>query len=344
MEMSNMTPKSFWERKEGKTGMVFLGAGIVGGIYALYAFLPFIITMLQNTLHAIFLLGIVGLIVFLACDSRVRTLVSYFYKVAMRWITGAFVQLDPIAIVEAYVSDLEKNLQKMDQQIGNLKGQMRNLQNTITTNEKVADNNLKLASKAKEVNNITQVMLQSRKAGRKQKSNLTLKELYVKMEKLYRVLTKMFETASVMIEDTKDDVETKKIERAAILKGHSAFKSAMKVISGDPEKLALFNQAMDYMVEDIGNKVGEMERFMEVSANFIDSVDLQNGVFEADGLDMLDSWEKDGGLSLLLKPEEKQMLLTKAEDPNDIINLDAHPEKVLVKASIKNKQYEEFLR
>ena len=42
---------------------------------------------------------------------------------------------------------------------------------------------------------------------------------------------------------------------------------------------------------DVNQKVGEMERFMEMSENFMQSVDLQNGVFEEEGLKMLEKWE-----------------------------------------------------
>jgi hypothetical protein len=38
---------------------------------------------------------------------------------------------------------------------------------------------------------------------------------------------------------------------------------------------------------------------MEMSSNFMDSVDLQNGVFEEQGLKMLEEWEKKSSLMLL---------------------------------------------
>jgi hypothetical protein len=50
--------------------------------------------------------------------------------------------------------------------------------------------------------------------------------------------------------------------------------------------------ALEAMAEDVGQKVGEMERFMDVSRNFMDSIDLQNGVFEEEGLAMLENGRK----------------------------------------------------
>lgn len=44
---------------------------------------------------------------------------------------------------------------------------------------------------------------------------------------------------------------------------------------------------MEAIADDIGAKLGEMERFMEVSTNFMQSVDLANGIYEEDGLKQL---------------------------------------------------------
>jgi hypothetical protein len=42
-----------------------------------------------------------------------------------------------------------------------------------------------------------------------------------------------------------------------------------------------------------------MERFIEISGSFIDSVDLQNGIYEQEGLELLEKMEKEG-VSFLL--------------------------------------------
>ena len=42
-----------------------------------------------------------------------------------------------------------------------------------------------------------------------------------------------------------------------------------------------------------------MEQFKDMSSNFMDSVDLQNGVFEEQGMKMLEEWEKKSSLLLL---------------------------------------------
>ena len=113
------------------------------------------------------------------------------------------------------------------------------------------------------------------------------------------IFDKMHQNSEILLEDTKDQVKLKEQERKAIRASHSAMKSAMSVISGDPDKRAMFDAAMESITEDVANKVGEMEEFMEMSADFMDSVDLQNGIFEEKGLKMLEEWEKKSTLLLL---------------------------------------------
>ncbi len=319
--LDSMKPKSFWERPEGTTGKIFAAALIGAGGYVLYKALPYLITLLENTLYAVFLLVGLAVVLYILLDPKFRTLVWYIYKSIMRFITGLFVQIDPIGILESYIDSLRDNLGKMDKQIQGLRGQMRKLKDIMTQNERTMNDSLALANKAKEKGSQAQMILKTRKAGRLQESNMKLGDLYKKMEILYRVLTKMFENSGILLEDIEDQVQVKKIEREAIRNSHSAMKSALNIISGDKDKRLMFDQAMEAIADDVSRKVGEMERFMELSANFMESIDLQNGVYEEKGLEMLDQWEKEG-ISFLLG-DQKQVLIAEGNNPNKYIDLDA---------------------
>lgn len=331
----NKKTKSFWKRPEGVTGAVFLAGIGVAGIVLLDKILPWLIKLMQNTLHAGLLLATIGAITFVLLDVRFRNFVSYAYKSVMRKLTGMLIELDPINILRIHIDEMKKNRSNMNAQIENLRGQLRRLQNIISQNKEDHENNLKLAQRAQKEGKQHVVTLQTRKAGRLQQSNITLNNLYVKMELLYRMLGKMFETAGILIEDTEDEVNVKERERNAILSGHSALRSAMAIISGDPDKKAMFDQAMEFMVEDIGQKAGEIERMMEVSATFLDSIDLQNGVYEEDGLKMLEQWEKESVDTLLLGNDVK-LITAQAQDNNQVLDLDA-PISEVVASSRGNK-------
>jgi len=163
--------------------------------------------------------------------------------------------------------------------------------------------------------------LQARKAGRLQQSNVTLKTLYTKMEIIYRVLAKMYENCQLLLEDTEDQVKLKESEWKAIQQSHKAMRSAMNIISGDKDKRAIYEEALEFMADDLGNKIGEMERFMELSEGFMDGIDLQNGVFEEKGLEMLEKWEQSADSWIL--GSDKHLLIEQAKNPAAVLDLNS---------------------
>ncbi|MCB0667896.1 MAG: hypothetical protein KDC80_18845 [Saprospiraceae bacterium] len=329
---------SFWKRPEGKTGGIVLGALIIGGGFLLIQALPAIIAAMANTLYLALMLLALGAIIYMVLDPKMRNLVWYMYKSVMRWVTGLFIQIDPIGILKSYVDDLKDNLRKMNRQISQLRGQMHKLQEMILNNKKEIAANLDLASEARQKNKQSVMILKSRKAGRLKESNMKLEDLYQKMEILYRVLRKMYENSEIMLEDIQDQVMVKEQERKAIHASSSAMRSAMSIIKGDADKRAVFDQALEAIADDVSSKVGEMERFMEMSESFMSSVDLQNGVFEEEGLKMLEKWEKEG-VSLLLG-KEKDTLILEAADEKNVLDL-SEPIKKPVRVGHTN-QYDDF--
>jgi len=325
---SNTTTKSFWKRPEGKVGRVGLVAILAGAGLILYKILPFLITLTENLLYFSFLLIAFGALVYLILDKKVRNLVFFMYKSFMRWLTGLFIQIDPIGILKTYIEDLKDNLTNMSKQLAIVKGQMQKLKMLMDENLKNIETNLKMASKAKETEKTALMVLKSRKAGRLKESNMRYDELYRKLELLYRVLIKMYENSEIMLEDIEDQVLVKTQERQAIRASHSAMKSAMNIIAGNNDKREMFDRALEAIADDVSMKIGEMERFMEMSSNFVQSIDLQNGVFEEEGLQLLEKWEKEG-VSLLLG-NEKDILINKANNDDEYIDLDkplAEPKK-----------------
>jgi len=299
MANTNNKQPSFWSKPEGKTGALFLilMAGLVG--YVGITFGQAILAFTAGLVGKIVLFGVLGVIILTLLDSRSRNLIGYMWQSVMRKITSIFVTIDPMGILKNYISDLESNLKKMGKQINNLKGQMRSLKNQLNNNNQEIEQNLAIARKAKQLGNEKQLVLSTRKAARLRETNEKYVALHNKLAVLYRVLTKMESNSAILLEDTKDQVRVKEQERKAIRASHSAMKSAMSIIKGDPDKRAMFDAAMQGIADDVANKVGEMERFMELSSDFMQSIDLQEGIFEEKGLKMLEEYEKKSTLLLL---------------------------------------------
>lgn len=300
----NSPSKSFWKKPEGITGLLFLLALIAGGGFLLVSALPALVALTQNVLYLSLMLLAVAAIGYVVFDPKMRNLVWYMYKSAMRKITGFFVTIDPIGILKNYVDELQKNLSKMRTQIGAIRGQSRKLEALIKKNREEIEQQMQLAKAAKEKGMERQLLLSSRKAARLKDSNEKYASLLRRMDVLYRILNKMHQNSEILLEDTKDQVALKEQERKAIRTSHSAMKSAMSVISGDPDQRAMFDAAMEAVADDVANKLGEMERFMEMSSDFMNSIDLQKGIFEEEGMKMLEKWEKESSLLLLKKEND----------------------------------------
>ena len=181
-------PKSFWTKPEGVTGAVFLIAMIAGAGFLIFSFLPAIFGMVSSALGLAGLIAVLGVVIFMILDSKTRALVSYMYKSMMRWITGLFIEINPIAILKNYVADMTANLKKMNKQILKLRGQMHKLKELMINNERDISSHLTEANQAKKEDNRQIVIIKSRKAGRLKESNMKYDQLYKKMEVLYTVL------------------------------------------------------------------------------------------------------------------------------------------------------------
>lgn len=289
--------KSFWDKPEGKGAMFINIMAAVAAAVGLYFALPFIIALLSNLITALALAAVVGIIGVLATDERFRNLLWYAYKISMKALVSAFIVTNPLAIAKTYITSLKQKRKKMNQQLDKLKGQIKKLERVIRTNKEDLNANMRLAKQAKETGTKranSLAGLKMRKAGRIQKSTLKYEDMLTKMKGLYKLLGEMEYYSGIMIEDITDDVRAQEIEYKTIQSAYSVMSSAREIISGGSTQRDMFDEAMQVMVDDIDMKVGEMERFMEMSETFMTTVDLENGVFEAEGMEMLDEWIEKG--------------------------------------------------
>ena len=292
-------PKSFWKRPEGVLGAIFLIGIVVILVLYYVVIIAFITSLLQSLVTTIALFVVVGIFLFMLVDKTFRNLIWYMYKSIMRKITGLFVQINPIRILESYIEYLKKNLRQMNIHISKLRGQIAKLKSIVERNKREMEQNLKLAEKAKKENKRELVVVHTRQYGRINESNKKYNSLLIRLELLFKILKKIHSNSKYLIQDTDNEVRMRKQEMRAIRAGHSAMKRAMSIIQGDPDKKNMFDIATEAIAEDVYNKIGEMERFIQISGNFIDSVDLQNVVYEQEGLEILEKMDKEG-MSFLL--------------------------------------------
>jgi hypothetical protein len=299
-ELGNETrqPKSFWERPEGTTGMAFIALLGVGGFFLAKAVLPTILAVFGMAITAVgqaititILCAVLAALLYILTNSKFQTLCSYLFKSSMHKLTGVFIENDPIGIMKSYISDLRKKKVELEERENALNGQIRSCQAMIEKNTQEADKAMSMARVAKNSANNPQFALHSRNAGRLSEFNDKLSVTLTKMQMLYRALKKYSEASDVVIADMTAEVKIREQERKMVLASNSAMRSAMAILKGNDDARELYDQAMEFVVEDYGRKLGEIEDFMNSSQSILDGIDMQNGVWEEKALKQLEAWE-----------------------------------------------------
>ena len=306
--MNNLLPaknngKSLFKQPGGTLGMLILAVAIVVGGIFLYRILPYLITLAENILYFGGMLIIGSAIIYLILDPKFRKRVGILYMMLMRWFTSLIITIDPIAIIENAVENMEKSIRKMEENMGKLNGVRLKLRRKIE--EKKIDMQTRI-QKSKAATNIGKKELSDvelRQATRLENSIKTFMSLLESAEKWYSTLDRLCELAKLTVIDTKNEVENKKEEYETVKQAHKAFKSAMSVLDGDPDELALFNQSLDFMKEDVMNKLGEMDRVISMSGGMLDQLDVEKELISVQGKDIMKRYDEVGMDSIFKKFE-----------------------------------------
>lgn len=289
MENTYTKKKSFWKKPESLVNMLFLGAIGTLVFYFWGKIVPFVLATLTNTIYMVIALVVLGALIYVLTDKRLRTLAKYFYDSMVQGLTGAFIERNPIKILKTYLGHLHKKQNEIMLQIDAFKGEMGKLDRAIKKNATDMQKELDFAASAKKQGRQNhEIAVYTRQAERLNSSNKKMMPIYTRMEKMYTYLNKMYEATSFFIADTENQIRTKEHEYEATKKSHSVMKEARAILAGKDSDKQMFDQTMQFLEDDMGRKVGEIERFMDMSKSYLDRVDIENGAFEEEGLRMLE--------------------------------------------------------
>lgn len=302
--------KSWWDKPDGIVGQVIIGILValiaLGILINLNPIIAWLALLAQNTLKLALFSGAIGALFLFFTNKRVRATIFYLFQTVVRSFTGLVIELDPIAILKTYLDTMLKNIQKTGEQIGKLRGSISTLTAKKDQASESMQNSAALLKQARIKNIQGQIVLHANQVGRLEKVIKTYDNLLLKLNGLLAVLQKIYENTQIVYEDTKNDIEIKESEWESIKMASSAMKSAMSAISGDPDQRAIYEQALSYMQDDLGMKVGEMQQFLVDTNKLMDTIDLQSDANVDRGLAIVNQLEKnaDSLLTKISKPEE----------------------------------------
>lgn len=285
--------KSLLGHPEGVSILIFIGALLSGLGYLIAQFLvPSLAGLFSQTIAVTLLLIFTGAFLFAAFDPKMRYRMVYGWRKFYYRFAGKTIVQNPIQKLETQQGLYARKLKVLGQQIGGIRGQMNSLNQQMISNKRKMDKLVDLVKEAQKKNDQKVITIKSRQIARLQNSNQKYQNLYAKMDMIYLQLRKMYQSSEHLMEDINEIVVIKKAEFEAVQASHQAIQSSMDVVSKDGKKKALFNQSIDQINKEVEGHMSQLDWFMNHSEEFLNTIDIQTGIYEEKGLAYLDEFEK----------------------------------------------------
>jgi hypothetical protein len=110
------------------------------------------------------------------------------------------------------------------------------------------------------------------------------------MKTVLEFMEKVNKSADYIIKETEIKVKLKEAEYRIVKESSNALRTAISIFKGNPDKKFYFDESMEYIQDDMSQKLGEMKRAMDLSLDFINGVDVQNGLLSDKGQAMLEAY------------------------------------------------------
>jgi len=297
----NEITKSGWKRPENYP---IYGIAALAGLWALQyvaQVMTWIRTILEQGVIALAYLGIAAVLVFLFLNQDLHKLVWLAYTSAIRWLMNRVYRIFPIEIMEDYVEELQGKQESLKEGIGKLRGQLK--KNEALVAKKTAEHTqaLRLAKEAHRLqaanaqagqsqNALAMQMefsLQARKAGRLEKSTMTYQGLINTLKRVLAMMEKVLQATNFMILDLQDTVADEKEKRATAHETVKVVKFAQAIL-GPSERRRDFDAALEANTQDYYEKMGLVDQFAEETATVFNTLDLEQGIYDADALEKIE--------------------------------------------------------
>lgn len=282
--------KSFWDKPEGTTGMI-VGAGFLGLLgYGAYKVMPYIADLMMNTAYAIgFGLLAFALLWVFVIDGTMRNRMWLMYKLMMRALTYMIISYDPIGVLRETQKKAKERIKTVQENRDTVKGQVSIIQQTLEGFQN--DEKRLLAEIAymqrnnkpqEDINNNAQLLGKTRQAETRMQKSLDM------TSKFDAQLLKALKALKTIDSNIDFEINLREREYKAVNASNTAWKAVRNAFNGNDEIDQLRNDTFAWLAEDYGNKLGQIDSFMEDSQKFIDGADMNNALNQEEGFRILE--------------------------------------------------------
>lgn len=285
-DIQQFTPKSFFQRPEGKVGLIIPAIAIAVVVYIMGSEIgDFLVNALYNTIQlTIGVSVIVGLILF-------RKPLFYMYRSLMRFLTGIFIDIDPIGVLKTYKEQMQKKLDEMKSSLDALKGQRVKVTRLQSANATELDNEMRLVEQAVKSGDERTKALEGRQVTRLNAMGTRFVGDLNRINLLINVMDRYYGLCQDTITDMDREIKYRQQERDYAKQSRSVVRSAMSILKGLPEK-DMWDESMEKLEQDYTQAIGEVDGFLDVTKDILSKADLQDGADASKAMQLLDDWQK----------------------------------------------------
>jgi hypothetical protein len=295
MELSEQKVKAYWNRPGGPFKIfAALTAFCAVGWFAL----PFLTTVVWNTINFGIACGALGLLLFLVTNKRLRLAVQSVWDILMNNTFGVIFVWDPFVLWRLDIKDMEETREKARQQAIDVDTQKESIQAKINEKKGEMEHLLAKGQAAKKNKMMDDLGLISEQISGYRDYITQLTPMLNNLSKISIFLDKFDKNAGRTIEAAKTKLGLRMDLYKSTTAGNKAINSTLRFFKGDPEKRALLEQSADAYRQDISSKLANMKKAISLSADYMRSIDLDKAASEEQGLKMLDAMDQDTAFSL----------------------------------------------
>jgi hypothetical protein len=286
--LQGYSPRSFWKRPEGPFGMVALAALVIAGGYGLYKIMPYIVSLLTDTIHAVALAAVLVAILWLAVNPTFRTAISNLFQNTVRFFASWVVETDPIGILRNNLDDMKKAKYSLDQTLQRFSGSDERLQRSIAAKSDEINGLGRKAAKAEQMANAaTDPMERERlslerqtfleQAGMLMQGVKQLQALEDQTSKMLKTFQHWSQIADSKIQRTENKVNFLAEQRKMILDAKATLGVGQQLLRGNPEQLKMVDMALDYLEDDTARTLGEIREFSRYTDKLLTDDQIESG-------------------------------------------------------------------
>lgn len=339
--MGNKLNTDPFKQRGGTFGLVILAIAALAVVFNISAILAF-----AQNLFGLVVTGVAtAALLYVVFDKKFRLAVSTMYMIYVTKLLGLIVKMDPISILKDGIRKMYEKIADMENSMGKLNGVRIALNDKVKLKKREIQDALARAEAAERIGKKDAALIEKRQVTRLTDLTQSYIEMAQSADKWYTTMSKIAEMAKLYAQDSENEVNAQEERYRMIKLSHSAFKSAMSVIKGNPDELALYNQAFQYVNDDIMGRVGEMDRVVNTAGGLLDQIDVEKEMFGIKGDDLIKKYNEIGieGMFSGLKNPPSTLALLRGEKQVNTFTVNAESEKLPVEGNYTEQKKSKYL-